>query len=210
MARLEAACFTHPWNEAQFAEEITGGSPGEERLVLVLQGPGGGSDPWAGIRAYGSFRLVLDEIHVMNVAVAPGQRKRGLARWLLAFAMRKAARAGARRALLEVRAGNGEALALYESLGFRRVAVRRGYCPTPRMLLRAGTISRPRRARVPAEPPSAFRNVTWGLSSHLQPGGGPVGACGREPRTGLRRPASKRLWKTRSVFQAGVGAHPRE
>ena len=35
-----------------------------------------------------------------------------------------------------------------------------------------------------------------------------MGACGRGPRTGLRRTASKRLWKTRSVFQAGVGAHP--
>jgi ribosomal-protein-alanine N-acetyltransferase len=45
--------------------------------------------------------------------------------------MRKASRTGAVRALLEVRAGNREALALYESLGFRRVGVRRGYYRDP-------------------------------------------------------------------------------
>ncbi len=131
IARLETACFTHPWSETQVAEEVAGVAPGGARMVLVLEGPPGGCDPWAGIRAYGSFRLVLDEMHVLNVAVAPGQRRRGLARWLLAFAMRKAARAGACRALLEVRAGNTEALALYESLGFRRVGVRGGYYRDP-------------------------------------------------------------------------------
>jgi ribosomal-protein-alanine N-acetyltransferase len=131
IARLEAACFTHPWSEAQVAEEVAGVAPGGVRTVLVLEGPPGRCDPWAGIRAYGSFRLVLDEMHVMNVAVAPGQRRRGLARWLLAFAMGKASRAGACRALLEVRAGNAEALALYESLGFRSVGVRRGYYRDP-------------------------------------------------------------------------------
>jgi ribosomal-protein-alanine N-acetyltransferase len=94
--------------------------------VLVLEGPRG-----EGLRAYCAFRLVLDEMHVMNVAVGPGARRRGHARWLLGFAMRRAARAGARRALLELRAGNRAALALYESLGFRRLGVRRGYYQGP-------------------------------------------------------------------------------
>jgi ribosomal-protein-alanine N-acetyltransferase len=101
-------------------------------MVLVLEGPRRPSDPGAAIRAYGSFRLVLDEVHVMNVAVAPRHRRQGLARWLLAFAMGKLWREGAERCLLEVRAGNGEAVALYESLGFRRVGVRRGYYREPR------------------------------------------------------------------------------
>lgn len=155
IARLEAACFTHPWNEAQVAEEIAGAGPGGPGMVLVLEGPAGGRDPRAGIRAYGSFRLVLDEMHVMNVAVAPGQRRRGLARWLLAFAMRKAARAGARRALLEVRAGNAEALALYESLGFHRVGVRRGYYRDPledALLLSRDDLGAPGRREAPEAP----------------------------------------------------------
>jgi ribosomal-protein-alanine N-acetyltransferase len=68
---------------------------------------------------------------VMNVAVDPGYRRQGLARRLLVFAMARAARAGARRALLELRAGNREALALYESLGFRSLGVRRAYYGEP-------------------------------------------------------------------------------
>jgi ribosomal-protein-alanine N-acetyltransferase len=125
LARLEAACFTHPWTEDQVADEVSGNAPG---LVLVLEGR-----PVEGerVRAYGAFRFVLDEMHVMNVAVAPGHRRRGLARWLLAFAMAKAARAGARRGLLEVRAGNGVALALYGSLGWREVGRRRAYYRDP-------------------------------------------------------------------------------
>jgi ribosomal-protein-alanine N-acetyltransferase len=127
LAKLEADCFTHPWTERQVADEVRGAAPG---LVLVLEGPRGPSDPDA-IRAYGSFRLVLDEAHVMNVAVAPPHRRQGLARWLLAFAMGRLWREGAERCLLEVRAGNAEALALYESLGFRRTGVRRGYYREP-------------------------------------------------------------------------------
>jgi ribosomal-protein-alanine N-acetyltransferase len=128
LARLEAECFTHPWTATQLAEEVAAGSPG---TVLVLEGrpePGGSAGP---IRAYCSFRLVQDEMQVMNVAVARGCRRRGLARWLIGFALGRGARAGARRAFLEVRAGNRAALALYESLGFRRLGVRRDYYREP-------------------------------------------------------------------------------
>jgi ribosomal-protein-alanine N-acetyltransferase len=155
IARLESACFTHPWSEAQVAEEVAGAGPGGVRTVLVLEGPPGAGDPGAQIRAYASFRLVLDEMHVLNVAVAPEQRRRGLARWLLAFSMRKAARAGACRALLEVRAGNAEALALYESLGFRRAGMRRAYYrdpPEDALLLSRDDLAAFGRREAPAEP----------------------------------------------------------
>jgi ribosomal-protein-alanine N-acetyltransferase len=128
LAALEAACFTHPWTPAQVHEEVARVPPD---TVLVLEGPGSPGGAPAGIRAYCSFRLVVDEMQVMNVAVDPSYRRRGLARRLLAFAMARAARAGARRALLELRAGNREALALYESLGFRSLGVRRGYYREP-------------------------------------------------------------------------------
>jgi len=128
LARLEAACFTHPWTEKQLADEVAGVAPG---MVLVLEGPRRPADREDAIRAYGSFRLVLDEAQVMNVAVAPRHRRQGLARWLLAFAIGKLWRAGARSCLLEVRAGNAEALALYESLAFRRMERRRGYYREP-------------------------------------------------------------------------------
>ena len=128
LAALEAACFTHPWTPAQVHEEVARVPPD---MVLVLEAPPDPAGAPAGIRAYCSFRLVVDEMQVMNVAVHPSYRRRGLARRLLAFAMARAARAGARRALLELRAGNREALALYESLGFRSLGVRRAYYAEP-------------------------------------------------------------------------------
>ena len=127
LVALERASFSHPWTVAQLEEEVAGGSRG---MVLVLEGPPG-AGRWGGLRASCAFRLVLDEMHVMNLAVAPPARRRGLARWLLRFAMGRARREGAVRALLEVRAGNREAVALYESLGFRRLGVRREYYHDP-------------------------------------------------------------------------------
>jgi ribosomal-protein-alanine N-acetyltransferase len=128
LAALEAACFTHPWTAAQVAQEVHGVEGG---LVLVLEGPRAGGEAFEGIRAYASFRRVVDELHVMNVAVAPAHRRRGLARFLLLFALGRAAREGAVRALLEVRAGNREALGLYAALGFAPCGRRRGYYRDP-------------------------------------------------------------------------------
>ena len=127
LAALEAACFTHPWTEAQIAEEMAVERPGG---VFVLEAAARREGP-AGLWAYCAFRLVLDEMHVMNLAVAPEARRKGLGRRLLAFALRRAARAGAKVAFLELRAGNREALALYESLGFRRLSRRCAYYRQP-------------------------------------------------------------------------------
>jgi ribosomal-protein-alanine N-acetyltransferase len=63
--------------------------------------------------------------------VAPAARRRGLGGWLLRFALARAGRGGARRALLEVRAGNREALSLYGRLGFRPCGRRRDYYRDP-------------------------------------------------------------------------------
>jgi ribosomal-protein-alanine N-acetyltransferase len=126
LAALEAACFSHPWTPAQIAEEVAGGPPG---AVLVLRGIGlGGQGELCAACAY---RVVLDEMQILDVAVRPGWRRRGLARFLVGVALRRAAAAGARTALLEVRAGNHEALRLYESLGFARAGVRRQYYREP-------------------------------------------------------------------------------
>ena len=127
LVALEAACYSHPWTAAQIEEEMAVAPPGG---LFVLEGPPR-QDAVTGICAYCAFRLVLDEMHVMNLAVAPRARRRGLGRRLLGFALRRAARAGARVAFLELRAGNRAALALYESLGFRPLSRRRAYYRQP-------------------------------------------------------------------------------
>jgi ribosomal-protein-alanine N-acetyltransferase len=129
LAALEAACHSHPWTESQLREEVAYGPPG---AVLVLRGRGRADEAWGDIRAYCVYRVTLDEMHILNVAVAPGWRRWGLGRWLVRFAMGKAVRDGARRAFLEVRASNREALSLYVGLGFVRAGVRRGYYSEPR------------------------------------------------------------------------------
>lgn len=144
LAALEAACFSHPWTAAQLSAEIASGPQGE---VLVLRGPGKRSGGRPRLGAYCAYRVVVDEMHVMNMAVASACRRQGLGRFLLRLSMRRAARAGARVALLDVRKGNRAALALYESLGFARIGVRRGYYRDPvedAFVLRLeGLVSRP-------------------------------------------------------------------
>ena len=127
LAALEGDCHTHPWTLRQFVEEVRVRPPGG---VLVLYSPRP-SERWGPVRAYCVYRLVLDEMHILNVAVAPPCRRQGLGRWLVRFAMAQAARAGARQGLLEVRESNQAALALYRCLGFRTLGRRRSYYTRP-------------------------------------------------------------------------------
>ena len=122
LTRLHAACHSHPWTRGQIAAEVAQAPPA---AVLVARGGRGG------VRGACAYRVAADEMEVLDVSVDPGWRRRGLARFLVRLAMARGARAGARRALLEVRAGNTPARALYASLGFADRGVRRGYYTAP-------------------------------------------------------------------------------
>ena len=93
--------------------------------------------PWSRVRAardeagallgYMLFWHVVDELHLLNVAVAISSRRRGIGRALMGDLLAYARDHAVARILLEVRASNGPAVALYESLGFARFNVRAGY-----------------------------------------------------------------------------------
>ena len=121
VAALEGVSSLHPWSELQLRAELARPAPD---AVLVLEGRGR-------IVAHGAFRMVLDEMHVMNLAVHPDARRRGLGRFLLGIALARAVRAGARRVLLEVRAGNAAARALYTECGFVPLGQRKQYYVDP-------------------------------------------------------------------------------
>ncbi len=70
---------------------------------------------------------VADELHVLNVATAPPQRRCGLARALMDEALAYAAGQRVRIVLLEVRRSNRAAIKLYRGLGFTALGVRSGY-----------------------------------------------------------------------------------
>jgi ribosomal-protein-alanine N-acetyltransferase len=76
---------------------------------------------------YVLFWHVTDEIHVLNVAVAPASRRGGIGRALVGEVIAYARAHQAAKVLLEVRASNGPALALYDALGFERFNVRSRY-----------------------------------------------------------------------------------
>ena len=93
--------------------------------------------PWARLRGardeglhllgYALFWHVVDEVHLLNVAVAVSARRRGIGRALMDDLLGYARVNGIVRILLEVRGSNAAAIALYEQLGFERFNVRERY-----------------------------------------------------------------------------------
>jgi ribosomal-protein-alanine N-acetyltransferase len=112
---LERRCFTTPWSLAMFVLELS--KPSGICLAGRLDGR------IIGYLVCSRYDIVW---HVMNVAVAPELRRRGIARALLAALFERVADAGAQYTL-EVRPSNRPALVLYEGLGFRSAGVRRRY-----------------------------------------------------------------------------------
>ncbi len=89
--------------------------------LRVARGPG------RAVLGYVLFWHVADEIHLLNVAVDPAWRRRGIGRALVEDVIAYARANDASKILLEVRASNDAALHLYERLGFERFNVRRKY-----------------------------------------------------------------------------------
>lgn len=76
-------------------------------------------------------KKIFEEGEISNVAVHPDFRGKGLSRKMLEMLMSEAREDGVQAFTLEVRAGNGIAIRLYESLGFRTEGVRREYYDHP-------------------------------------------------------------------------------
>lgn len=140
---IEEVSFTNPWTKPMLRWEWQNS---EVSRLYVLR------TPERPVAAYCSCWLVLDELHINNIAVWPACRGQGLGRALLVEVFRLTARSGARRATLEVRQSNEAARRLYDGLGFQIAAVRRNYYTNPvedaLILWRAGletlrTIQRP-------------------------------------------------------------------
>ena len=121
---IEHKSFSTPWTDTMFLSEMRQG-PSSQLLVARLE-----KRPTT-IVGYVGYRAVLDEMHVMIVAVAPAWRRRGVAQHMLSEAMSQARQADCERAILEVRASNVGAQQLYYRLGFAPVGVRPKYYQRP-------------------------------------------------------------------------------
>jgi [ribosomal protein S18]-alanine N-acetyltransferase len=111
---IDALCLPRPWSAAIWRGEL--GSP--YGLYLVIEDRGE-------ISGQIGVRHVLGELHITTIAVRPEYRRRGHARTLIGAAL--AAYPNATQVHLEVRPNNVAALALYESLGFKRTGRRPRY-----------------------------------------------------------------------------------
>ncbi len=117
VVRIEGASFADPWSESFLREELANDVL---RMALVAEGP-------RGVCGYIMSWRVADQLHVLNVAVDPAWRRRGIGRLLLKEAAVRAWAAGLEEITLEVRRGNVSAIRFYEGLGLREVGVREGY-----------------------------------------------------------------------------------
>jgi len=127
---LEQRSFSEPWTRKMFLGELQGNAFATN-LVLRAGDAGFGEGVGAGaLLGYIMFWVVFEELHLMNLAVLPEVRRRGLGTALVRHALMAAH--GARMALLEVRASNTAALAMYRKLEFVQKIVRKGYYNHPR------------------------------------------------------------------------------
>lgn len=122
VAALEKLCFpADPWSEELFRAALDNPS------VSILLAQGGDGE----ILGYAVLSVVLDEGNLDNIAVAPDYRRRGVADALLG-AVTGFGRAHLAALLLEVRASNAPAIALYEKHGFAAVGRRKNYYEAPK------------------------------------------------------------------------------
>jgi ribosomal-protein-alanine N-acetyltransferase len=118
---LEARCFGWPWGRLSFEGELASAGA-ESRLAWTTAGSGERR-----IVAYIFYRLIAGEVHIYRLAVDPEWRRRGIGSRLVEDCLASARRQGLSAAVLEVRASNTEAIALYCKFGFRVIATRPGY-----------------------------------------------------------------------------------
>ena len=114
---IDRLSFTLPWPERSFRFEVTD-NPASRCWAAELDG-----------RVVGILILwmIIDEAHIATLAAHPAHRRQGIGEQLLVTALNKAYEEGARSALLEVRAGNVAAQALYYKYGFEAVGSRKRY-----------------------------------------------------------------------------------
>lgn len=121
IALLERECFADPWSQQSIASEL------HNPLSVWLVAQQGQT-----LLGYVGSQTCLDETDMMNIAVFPASRRQGVARALIEALVSALRERGSKQLTLEVRASNGPARQLYESLGFLQVGLRKNYYRNPK------------------------------------------------------------------------------
>ena len=114
---IEQQVYEHPWTRGNFVESLRSGYQAQ-----MLR---------AGTVVLGYFVAMkgVDEVHLLNITVAPAYQQQGWGRVILDAVATWSRGQGAQWLWLEVRASNVRAQRIYEQHGYRRVGERRSYYP---------------------------------------------------------------------------------
>jgi len=113
---IEQRAYPTPWSRSMFASELA-------KPTSICLGAFEGDD----LLGYVINSRYVDAWHIMNVAVDPDRRRRGIATRLLERLFELTRDDERRGYTLEVRISNEDAIRLYEQLGFEPRGIRRGY-----------------------------------------------------------------------------------
>lgn len=114
---VEQRAYSHPWSRANFIDAL---HSGYQAQMLTANGQ---------LLGYFVAMKGVDEVHLLNITVAPEFQRQGWARILLDALAIWSRGQGAQWLWLEVRVSNERALRIYETHGYRRVGQRKAYYP---------------------------------------------------------------------------------
>jgi ribosomal-protein-alanine N-acetyltransferase len=113
---IEQISFPTPWPRQVFVMELNSSS--SYKRVSKINGR---------VVGYIVAWKIHDEVHILNLAVHPEHRRKGIGRGLIIDCLRYFSKKGIKSAILEVRVRNQNAIRLYEKIGFRSIGLRRKY-----------------------------------------------------------------------------------
>ncbi len=114
---IERKSFADPWSRRLFVETLAF----PHSVNFVMRGQTGT------LLGYINFYLIGEEAHMLNLAVHPGWRKKGLATQLLGRVIELLTQRNAAHFYLEVRESNDDAIKLYKKFGFEMIGRRKRY-----------------------------------------------------------------------------------
>ena len=115
---LEQTVYPYPWSRGNFADSLASGYQ-----AWVLR------DQRRELMGYFLMMAIVDEAHLLNVAVSARHQGQGLGRFLLNQSVACARGLGMEIVLLEVRPSNERALKIYQRYGFQEIGRRKAYYP---------------------------------------------------------------------------------
>ena len=117
VTQIEKTAYLYPWSRGNFLDSLTC-----HYGCIVLEHTGQ-------IRGYAIVMNAIDDLHLLNITVAPSVQGKGLSHPLMDWVKDCARSAHCSGILLEVRPSNQRALAVYTKYGFTKIGLRRNYYP---------------------------------------------------------------------------------